>query len=520
MRRIIPTLAAVFTAIAAAAACGADRRAEAGATAPAASTAAAPEGASTPLYRDAAQATPLPEAHVATQATLAPLIEKLKPSVVNISTTTTQKNPHRGARGPGGEPFDDFFERYFGRQMPELPDELRGRGLGSGFILSPEGYILTNNHVVENATDIKVRLSDDRVFTAKVVGRDPATDVALIRIANPPKSLPAVVLGDSDALRQGDFVLALGSPFGLLETATLGIVSAKNRAGIGPGGGRGTYDDFIQTDAAINPGNSGGPLFNLRGEVVGINTAIVSPQIGQGIGFAVPINLAKAFLPQLREKGKVVRGYLGVSIQDLDEDLARGFGLPPGQKGALVQQIVPRSPAAKGGVEVGDVVVALNGKPVTSSGELTRTIALVAPGQKVSLTLLRKGQKKDVSFAVGTRPDEERVARGEQEEAPEDGGKSSKLGVTLGPLTPEIARQLGMPGDQGVVVQTVTPGGPAEDAGLQRGDVVLSVNQQPVSQPDQVAAIVGKMKEGDKALLRVRRGGAASFIAVTIGGGK
>jgi serine protease Do len=520
MRRLTVTLLATFTAVAVALACGAPDRAEAGpapAREPTPGAAAQPSG--TPLFREASQTTPLPDASVPGQTSLAPLIEKLKPSVVNISTTTVQKNPHRGMRGPGGEPFDDFFERYFGRQMPDQQDELRGRGLGSGFLLSADGYILTNNHVVENATDIKVRLSDDRVLSAKVVGRDPATDVALIQLTSPPKNLPSVVLGDSDALRQGDFVLALGSPFGLLETATLGIVSAKNRAGIGPGGGAGTYDDFIQTDAAINPGNSGGPLFNLRGEVVGINTAIVSPQIGSGIGFAVPINIAKQLLPQLREKGKVTRGYMGVSIQNLDESLAEAFGLSASTKGALVQQIVPRSPAAKGGIEVGDVVVALNGKPVTSAGELTRGVALVPPGQKVTLTVLRKGQKKDVSFAVGTRPDEEKVARGDLEETPEDGGKSPKLGVSLAPLTPDMARQLGIQGDQGVVVQNVLPGGPAEDAGVQRGDVILSVNQQPVSQPDQVGAIIAKLKEGDKALLRVRRGNGAFFLAVTIGGG-
>ena len=290
-----------------------------------------------PLFREAAStvAAPAPEAQVPT-ASLAPLIERLKPAVVNISTTTIVKHPRTQTfrRGPGqGDPFEDFFERYFGRPAPEgpgAPQEFRGQSLGSGFILNAEGYILTNNHVVKDATDIIVRLSDGRDYKADVVGKDPLTDVALIKLANPPSGLPTVVLGDSDALRQGDFVLALGSPLGLRDTATLGIVSAKHRAGINPVG---TYDDFIQTDAAINPGNSGGPLFNLRGEVVGINTAIVRPDIGQGIGFAVPISLAKSLLPQLREKGKVTRGFLGVSVGDLTPDLAQGFGFSEHQGG-------------------------------------------------------------------------------------------------------------------------------------------------------------------------------------------
>ena len=335
-----------------------------------AATQGAPRSSGQSLYREAAAAAApaAAEAQVPIGASLAPLIERLKPAVVNISTTTVTKHPRvqRGQRTPNphglpDEGFEDFFERYFGRPAPEMPEEFKGSSLGSGFVLNAEGYILTNNHVVKDATDIRVRVSDGREFTAKIIGRDALTDVALIKLNSPPKDLPTMVLGDSDALRQGDFVLAMGSPFGLRDTATLGIVSAKHRAGINPGG---TYDDFIQTDAAINPGNSGGPLFNLRGEVVGINTAIVSPQLGQGIGFAVPINMAKALLPQLKEKGKVIRGFLGVSVSELTPDLMQGFGLPPGTKGALVQNVVPKSPAAKAGVQAGDLIVALNGKPV------------------------------------------------------------------------------------------------------------------------------------------------------------
>src|SRR6266540_92420 len=373
----------VFVVIAAVLACSRDGRA---ATAPQQARA---EGGGALFREAAAQAPAAAEAQVPVQASLAPLIDRLKPSVVNISTTTVMKHP-RGQgvmpRGPRGQdPFEDFFERYFGSPAPEAPQEFRGQSLGSGFLLNAEGFILTNNHVVKDATDIQVMLSDGRQFTASVVGKDQLTDVALIKLKNPPKDLPTVMLGSSDVLRQGDFVLALGSPLGLRDTATLGIVSAKHRSGI----------------------NSGGPLFNLRGEVVGINTAIVRPDVGQGIGFAVPIDLAKSLLPQLREKGKVTRGYLGVQVSDLTPDLAQGFGLTPGMKGALVQNVVPRGPDAKGGMQAGDLVVSLNGKPVESAGQLTRSVALVPPGEQVTLGVLRKGnEKKQLQFKVAQRPED------------------------------------------------------------------------------------------------------------------
>ncbi len=483
------------------------------------------------LFRDAAQtsAAPAAEAQVPVQTSLAPLIERLKPAVVNISTTTVVKHP-RGGRGMprGGAPegFEDFFDRYFGgeggggRPRPEAPQEFRGQSLGSGFVLNGEGYILTNNHVVKDATDIQVMLSDGRQFVASVVGKDSLTDVALIRLKNPPKDLPTVVLGSSDQLRQGDFVLALGSPLGLRDTATLGIVSAKHRSGINPGG---TYDDFIQTDAAINPGNSGGPLFNLRGEVIGINTAIVRPDIGQGLAFAFPVDLAKSLLPQLREKGKVTRGYLGVQVADLTPDLAQGFGFAVGTKGALVQNVVPRGPAAKGGVQPGDLVVVLNGKPVTSAGELTRSVALVPPGEQVKLEVVRRGgEKKQLAFKVGQRPeDEAQASSGGDEEgggAAEKGNKSPKIGVSLSPLTPQLARQLGIQGDEGVVVADVVDGGPAQRAGIRQGDLILEVNRQPVKKVEDVASALSKMKEGEMALLRVRRGDSALYIPVPVGG--
>ncbi len=509
----------VFVVIAAVLACSRDGRA---ATAPQQARA---EGGGALFREAAAQAPAAAEAQVPVQASLAPLIDRLKPSVVNISTTTVMKHP-RGQgvmpRGPRGQdPFEDFFERYFGSPAPEAPQEFRGQSLGSGFLLNAEGFILTNNHVVKDATDIQVMLSDGRQFTASVVGKDQLTDVALIKLKNPPKDLPTVMLGSSDVLRQGDFVLALGSPLGLRDTATLGIVSAKHRSGINPGG---TYDDFIQTDAAINPGNSGGPLFNLRGEVVGINTAIVRPDVGQGIGFAVPIDLAKSLLPQLREKGKVTRGYLGVQVSDLTPDLAQAFGFAPDTKGALVQNVVPRGPAAKGGVQAGDLVVSLNGKPVDSSGQLTRSIALVAPGESVNVGVVRKGgEKKQLSFKIAQRPEDEGMAARGEGEGEEGGGgppsnKSPKLGVSLAPITPEIARQLGTSGDEGVVVADVVDGGPAQRSGIRRGDVLLEVNRQPVKKIEDVSSAIGKMKEGEMALLRVRRGDSALYLAVPVGG--
>ncbi len=506
MRRIVLSLLALVLVYAAIPACSREGKAS----------------AETPgsLYRDAAMTTSAEkEVGVPAQASLAPLIKKLRPAVVNISTTTVTKHP---ARGQGRRtPEEEFFERFFGAPGPDQQREFRGSSLGSGFIINAEGYILTNNHVVKDATDIRVRLTDEREFTATVVGKDAATDVALIKLKNPPKDLPTVVLGDSDALEQGDFVLALGSPFGLSDTATFGIVSAKHRPV-----NRGPYDDFIQTDAAINPGNSGGPLFNLRGEVVGINTMILAPQgTFVGVGFAVPISIAKSLLPQLKEKGRVDRGYLGVQVSDLTPDLAQGFGYKAGQKGALVQQVVKGAPSDKAGIEAGDLVVAMNGKPVETSSGLTRSVATIPPGEKVALTLLRRGSEKKVTVVVAKRPDEESLARGElngDEEGGAQGGDEGqkskvKLGITVQPLTPELARRLDAQPGEGLVVVDVDPDGPAARAGIREGDILLELNRERVKAPADVQRALGKLKEGDMALLRVRRGGGAVFVAVPFG---
>ena len=503
MRRTILSFLAAFAAIAVIVACTGQGRAGADTSGAGA--------ASSAVLQEATAAAPLPAVEVPLGSSLAPLIERLKASVVNVSTTTLVKAPRRG-RVPGGDPFGLFG------QPPDGGDGggLRGQGLGSGFIISADGLILTNHHVVANATDIRVRLTDNSEYVAKVIGKDAATDVALIKLNTPPKGLVPVVLGDSDALRQGDFALALGSPFGLRETATLGIISAKHRGGVNS---LNPFDDFLQTDAAINSGNSGGPLFNLRGEVVGINTAIVSPQIGSGIGFAVPINMAKALLPQLQAKGRITRGYLGVSVGDLTPDLVKAFGLPAGAKGALVQQVVPKQPAAKAGVEAGDVIVSVNGKAVDTSGALTRSVSLIPPGEKVTLVLLRKGSEKSLTFPVAQRPDEPADGEGgEGEEPGGDGAKSPKLGVRLQELTPELAKQLGVEGDQGVLVADVTDGGPAAREGLARGDVIVEVARKPVVRPSEVSDALKPLKDGDLLLLRVRRGDRSFFMTIPVGG--
>ncbi len=468
-----------------------------------------------------------PEPLVPGGASLAPLVERLRPSVVNISTVTAARSPSRRPqrsvkRPKAADPFDELFERFFGARpgpAPELPEGLQGASLGSGFLVDAQGSILTNNHVVKDATEIRVRLSDGRDFHAKVLGRDPLTDVALLQLEDPPRDLPpAVQLGDSDVLRPGDFVLAMGSPFGLRDTVTLGIVSAKHRAGINAAD---SYDDYIQTDAAINPGNSGGPLFNLQGEVVGINTLIVSPQMGQGIGFAIPITMTRALLPQLREKGRVVRGFLGVTVSDVDPEIAEHFRLAPGTKGALVQTVQPKSPADRAGIRPYDIITQFEGRAVDSSGALTRAAGLVPPGQAAALTLFRGGAQKQLTVKLAPRPEDEAAAaavrekpeRAVEKEAPPTPG----LGLALARITPELRSQFALDGDQGLVVLRVVPDGPADRANLRRGDVVLELNQQPIRKIEDVTSILNRLRENEVVLLRVQRGGAASILTLRVG---
>ena len=382
----------------------------------------------------------------------ADLVTKVKPAVVNISTTSTVKmpgSPFRHFFGPDeGGPFGDFFHRFFG----EIPDqELRQQSLGSGFIVDKDGYIITNNHVVDGADEIKVKLADGREYKAKVVGRDPKTDLALIKISSFFKDLPALPLGDSEKMRVGDWVLAIGNPFGLEETVTQGIISATGRViGSGP------YDNFLQTDAPINPGNSGGPLINLSGEVIGINSAIMPS--GQGIGFASPSNMAKKIIPQLMEKGKVTRGWIGVSVQSITPEIAQAFGLKE-TRGSLVGEVVPSGPADAAGIKRGDVIVSFDGKEIKKIADLPLLVAETPVGKTAEVKVMRNSKELTFTIKVAEMP------AGKIPTAsplPTEG-----LGLTVHNITPELMKQLHLRDKNGVVIVNVQPGSPAEDAGLQ-----------------------------------------------------
>ncbi len=429
------------------------------------------------------------------------LAKKMKPLVVNISTTQVSE-----ARGGGQEfssPFgeddqlNDFWRRFFGGQAPRGPQ--RQRSLGSGFIIDGDGSILTNNHVVENASKIVVKLSDDQEYEAKIIGRDAKTDIAVIKI-NAKSALPSANFGDSDKLEVGEWVVAIGNPFGLDSTVTSGIVSAKGRHI-----GQGPYDNFIQTDASINPGNSGGPLINLRGEIVGINTAIFSRTGGNmGIGFAIPINLVKELLPQLRGKGKVTRGFLGVLIQKVTPDIAESLGLEKAQ-GALVANVSKDGPADKAGVKVGDVIIEFDGKEVKDSGDLPIIVARTAVDKKVRMKVVREKKEVVLSVAVGELKDEEVVAS-----TPEKG----ELGLTVQRLTPQMAESLGLEKSDGVVVSAVEPGSAADEAGIRRGDVIMEIDRRSVRNIEDYRKAIAAMKKGRGILFLVRRGESTIFLAL------
>jgi serine protease Do len=389
---------------------------------------------------------------------------------------------------------DDFYRRFFGDQPNR---EFRQRGLGSGFIISRDGYIFTNNHVIAGADKILVKLAGGKEYPAEIVGRDANTDIALIKI-KPNGDLPTAVLGDSDRLRVGDWVLAIGNPFGLEQTVTAGIVSAKARSiGAGP------YDEFIQTDASINPGNSGGPLFNLKGEVVGINTAIVAQ--GQGIGFAVPVNMAKEIYNDLKTKGKVTRGWLGVSVQDLTEEMAASMKIA-GRQGALVGDVFPGEPADRAGIKTCDLIVEVGGKAVRNTHELLRIVATLQVGRKVALKIVRDGKEKTVEAMVGERKDAREIAR--------IGKGTERFGMTVQEITPEMARHFGMAGKTGVVVTRVAEGSPAEEAGIQAQDVILRVNRTEIRSMKDYLQATANMKEGDSLLFLFRRGDSNFFVTL------
>jgi len=427
----------------------------------------------------------------------ATLAKRVGPSVVNVSTTQVRK---AAADVPspfdGDDPMSQFWQRFFGGRIPR--GSQRQMGLGSGFIIDRNGTILTNYHVVDGAQKISVTLSDGKSYDAKVLGKDQKTDIAVIKI-DAGQDLPAVTLGDSDRLDVGEWVMAIGNPFGLDHTVTSGIVSAKGRQiGAGP------YDNFIQTDASINPGNSGGPLINLRGEVVGITTAIYSQSGGNiGIGFAIPTNSIKEVLPQLKDKGRVVRGYLGTTVQKITPEIADSLGVKQ-QRGALVADVVRGSPAERAGIKTGDIITEFNSKEVKDSTELPGLVARVAPGTGTSVKVLRDGKEMTLAITVGEMKDTEVAASGQQGE----------LGLAVQPVTPEVAQSLGLDRAEGLVITEVKPGSAADDAGLREGDLITQINRRPVKNLADYNREMAQSKKGQSVLLLVRRGDASVFLAL------
>ncbi|RKH19925.1 PDZ domain-containing protein [Corallococcus praedator] len=433
-------------------------------------------------------------------ASLAPLVDSVKSAVVNVDVQARPEVPEGMEDNPL---FDRFFGGNGGRGGGRSEREQVRQGAGSGFIIDPKGLVLTNNHVIADAVTITIRLDDGRSFTGEVVGRDPLTDVAVVKIKEKVDQLPTVKLGDSDAVRVGDWVLAIGNPFGLASSVSVGILSARAREI-----GASVYDDFLQTDAAINPGNSGGPLFNMKGEVVGINTAIVGG--GTGIGFSVPSNLIKALLPQLEKSGSVTRGWLGVGIQPLTRDLAQALKLPVNE-GAILTQINPGSPAAKAGLKADDVVVAVDGQKVRSDSELTRTVALKKPNSVTTLSLYRDGKAQDVKVTMGTRPDLEGMSK-KKPEAAEEQDTSRRVGVSLQDLDARTASQAGFTERSGALITDIIPGSPADRAQLSPGMLVVEANRKPIASAKELAAVIRAAPAGSTLLLRVAGPGGGRLL--------
>jgi Do/DeqQ family serine protease len=427
--------------------------------------------------------------------------DRVTPAVVNVSTVSSK------ATAPGEDPErfreyfgEEFYEKYFKRRPRE-----DARASGSGVIVDPKGYILTNNHVVENAREITVRLSDSRRFTATLVGRDPKTDLAVLKIDSP-NPLPVAEMGDSDRLKVGQWAIAIGNPFGLDRTVTVGIISATARTRVGVA----TYENFIQTDASINPGNSGGPLLNLDGRVIGVNTAIVAA--GQGIGFSIPINEARLVMNQLIKTGKVVRGWLGVAIQDVTDELATSFGVRE-REGVLVADVIKGGPAEKAGVRPGDVVVEFNGSKIREVPDLQRRVASVTPGETVKLTVVRDKQPVAVSVAIGEMPSEEAAVAAVERE-------TEGLGMQVDTLTADAADRLGLPFSQGLIVTDVASGGPADRAGLRRGDVIIEVERRTVTDLAALRRALAAAPAGKEVLLYVHRpggGGRNQYVVLERG---
>jgi serine protease Do len=440
----------------------------------------------------------------------APVVKTVLPDVVNISTSKVVKaSDHPDMQDGMPEGMPPFFQQFFGQQFgpnsenrsPRQRDQ-REESLGSGVIVSPDGYILTNNHVVDGATDVRVTLADKRQLKAKVVGTDPKTDIAVLKVEG--SDFSAITIGDSSKVQVGDYALAIGDPFGVGQTVTMGIISAMNRGNLGIE----DYEDFIQTDAPINPGNSGGALINDRGELVGINTAILSGGSGgnQGIGFAIPINLARGVMSQILDHGKVNRAYLGIMVQDITPGISKAMNLKD-MKGVLVGDVSPTGPAQRSGVLRGDVILQVNGKQMEDSRELRNTISMMDPNANVNLKLVRNGSPADVTVKLGELPADKEQAKTEQ------GSSEQALdGVTVENLDSQSVRQLGLPAaTTGVVVTDISPSSPLASAGLRRGDVIQEVNHQPVKNVAQFEEAV--RKAGKNPLLLVNRQGSTLFLA-------
>ena len=430
------------------------------------------------------------------------LVEIAGPAVVNIRTVKTIKSGGPGfrqfQRGPRGRenPFDDFFERFFGENMPR---DFKQPSLGSGFIIDKKGYVVTNNHVIEDAEQIKVKLDDDKEFDAEIVGRDPNTDLALLKIESK-EDLPVLTMGDSDALKIGQWVVAIGSPFGLERTVTAGIVSAKGRViGSGP------YDDFIQTDASINPGNSGGPLLNMKGEVVGINTAIIAS--GTGIGFAIPVNLAEGIIAQLKSEGEVTRGWLGVAIQDLTTEMAEYYGLKD-RKGVLVADVFEGDPADKAGIQAKDIIIEVNGEKIETSRQLTAMIADLKVGETAKVEVFRNGKSKTFAVKLARRSDEKLTSR----TVPPKHEEEEELGIRVTDLTSEMAERFNLGEAAGVVVVGVESDSKGSEAGVRVGDIIKEINHQVIETVKDYKASVQEIKAGDSVNLFIWRKNAGFLI--------
>jgi serine protease Do len=437
--------------------------------------------------------------------------ERVMPAVVHIDATVREarreRDPEREAREPrerrpGRRDFERRLPEFFREDperfaRPQPPDPRESRSQGSGVIVDRSGVVLTNNHLIERAEAIEVRLADKRRFKARVVGRDPKTDLAVLRIEGPGE-FPVAELGDSDRLRIGQWAIAVGNPFGLDQTVTVGIISATGRQGVGLA----TYESFIQTDAAINPGNSGGPLVNLDGKVVGINTAIVS--VGQGIGFAIPVNMARRILPELLATGRVTRGWLGVRIQALTADLAPSFGAKEGD-GVLVGEVMAGGPAEAAGLRNGDIILEVDGQRTPEVPDLQRLIADLTPGRAVRLTILRDGRRETVPVTIGEMPADDALASARG---------SERWGLSVQPVTPDLARQFGLTVTDGVLVNEVDEGGPAARAGLQPGDAILEVNRKRIRDPGAFEDALGRAERD--VLLFVQREGRSLYVVLKV----